>query len=152
MFSSTLKLVAGILIVSAFAWPDFAPAEPPPAADSPPVLSPNDVGSEEEVLVRIHGRKFLPPTARVHAGRKTKLVFKNEDAELHAFVPGTLFNGISLSVEGNGAPEFGEEGVRKVIVPGDGVAELRFTLRQPGRYPYICDMPGHEMRAMIVVE
>jgi uncharacterized cupredoxin-like copper-binding protein len=110
------------------------------------------VGSEEEVLVRIHGRKFLPPTARVHAGRKTKLVFKNEDAELHAFVPGTLFNGISLSVEGNGAPEFSEEGFRKVIVPGDGVAELRFTLRQPGRYPYICDMPGHEMRAMIVVE
>jgi uncharacterized cupredoxin-like copper-binding protein len=89
---------------------------------------------------------------RVHAGRKTKLVFKNEDAELHVFVPGTLFHGVSLSVEGNGAPEFGEEGFRKVIIPGDGVAELRFILQQPGRYPYICDMPGHEMRATLVVE
>lgn len=152
MFSRTLQFVAGILIGAALAAPGFAPAGPPPATDPPPVLSPNDVGSEEEVRVRIHGRKFLPPTVLVHAGRKTRLVFKNEDAELHVFVPGTLFNGVSLSVEGNGAPEFGEEGFRKVIIPGDGVAELRFTLDRPGRYPYICDMPGHEMRGTLVVE
>jgi len=146
------RRIAGLLIVTALTWPGFAPAEQPPAADSPPALSPDEIGSEEAVLVRIHARKFLPPTVRVHAGRKTRLVFRNEDAELHVFVPGTLFNGVSVSVEGNGAPEFGEEGFRKVIIPGDGVAELRFTLERPGRYPFICDMPGHEMRAMIVVE
>jgi uncharacterized cupredoxin-like copper-binding protein len=39
-----------------------------------------------------------------------------------------------------------------VIIPGDGVAELRFILEQPGRYPFICDMPGHEMRGTLVVE
>ena len=144
-------LIAGLLIITALAWPGQAPAEPP-AADSPPVLSPNDLGSEEEVLVRMHGRKFIPSTVRVHAGRKTRLVFRNEDAELHAFVPGALFDGISVSVEGNGAPEFGEQGFRKVIVPGDGVAELHFALPQPGSFPFICDMPGHEMRATIVVE
>ena len=145
-------LIAGVLISAAFMWEGHVSAEPPTAADAPPALSPNDIGSEEEVLVRMHGRKFMPSTVGVHAGRKTKLVFQNQDAELHAFVPGTLFNGISLSVDGNGAPEFGEQGFRKVIIPGDGVAELRFILEQPGRYPFICDMPGHEMRGTIVVE
>ncbi|MGH7260888.1 MAG: cupredoxin domain-containing protein [Nitrospiraceae bacterium] len=145
-------LIAGVLISAALVWEGRVSAEPPTAADSPPALSPNDLVPEEEVLVRMHGRKFMPSTVRVHTGRKTKLVFKNQDAELHVFVPGTLFNGISLSVEGNGAPEFGEQGFRKVIIPGDGVAELRFILEQPGRYPFICDMPGHEMRGTIVVE
>jgi plastocyanin len=144
------KLLAVVTIVTAFAWPGYAPAEPP--SDPPPVLSPNDIATEEEVIVRIQGRKFLPPTVRVRAGKHTRLVFRNQDAELHAFVPGALFNGVSLNVGGNGAPEFGEQGFRKVIIPGDGTAELRFVLGQPGSYPYICDMPGHEMRATIVVE
>jgi len=143
-------IIVGILIAVALAWQGRAPAEAP--SGSPDILSPDDIASEEEVLVRIHGRKFIPSTARVHAGRHTKLVFRNEDAELHAFVPGALFNGINLNVGGNGAPEFGEQGFRKVIIPGEGVAELRFVLSTPGHYPYICDMPGHEMRATIVVE
>ena len=145
-------LIIGFLLWAGLAWAPHVSAEPPLVADSPPVLSLDDLVSEEEVLVRIRDRKFLPATVRVHAGRHTKLVLQNQDAELHAFVPGTLFNGIGLSVDGNGAPEFGEQGFRKVIIPGDGVAELRFILEQPGRYPYICDMPGHEMRATIVVE
>ena len=145
-------VIAGFLLCAALLWASRGSAEPPAAADSPPAPPLNDLVPDEEVLVRIHGRKFLPATVRVHAGKKTKLVFQNQDAELHAFVPGNLFNDVSVSVEGNGAPEFGEQGFRKVIIPGDGVAELRFVLRQPGRYPFICDMPGHEMRATIVVE
>jgi len=145
-------LIAGLLLLAVFVGEQRAPAEPPPSPDSSPSLSPNDLVLEEEVLVRIRDRKFMPATVRVHAGRKTKLVFHNQDAELHVFAPGNLFDGISVSVEGNGAPEFGEQGFRKIIIPGDGVAELRFALQQPGRYPFICDMPGHEMRATIVVE
>lgn len=145
-------LIAGFLFFNVLAWEGRVSAEPPLPADSPPILLPNDVAPEEEVFVRLRDRKFIPSTVRVHAGRKTKLVFQNQDAELHAFVPGTLFNGISLSVEGNGAPEFGEQGFRKVIIPGQGLVELRFVLEQPGRYPFICDMPGHEMRATLVVE
>jgi plastocyanin len=145
-------LITGLLLLAILARAPHAAAEPPSAADSPPILSPNDVGTEEEVVVRIRGRKFIPPTVRLHAERKTRLVFKNEDAELHAFVPGNLFNGVNLNVGGNGAPEFGDQGFRKVIIPGEGLAELRFVLRESGRYPFICDMPGHEMRGTIVVE
>jgi uncharacterized cupredoxin-like copper-binding protein len=89
---------------------------------------------------------------QLHAGRKTRLVLQNEDAELHAFVPGDLFSGVNMNVGGNGAPEFNERGFRKVIIPGQGAAELRFVLRQTGQYPYICDMPGHVMNGTIVVE
>lgn len=145
-------LITGLLVLAAPVWDGRAGAEPSTPDDSPPAVSSNDLDIEEEVLVRIRDRKFMPAAVRVHAGRKTKLVFHNQDAELHAFVPGTLFNGISLNVGGNGAPEFGEQGFRKVIIPGEGVVELRFVLPQPGRYPFICDMPGHEMRATIVVE
>jgi len=145
-------LITGFLLCAGLAWAPQASAETPLPADSPPVLLPNDEAPEEEVVVRMRGRKFIPPTVRIHANQKTKLVLQNQDVELHAFVPGTLFDGVSLNVAGNGAPEFGELGFRKVIVPGEGVAELRFILRQPGRYPFICDMPGHEMRATIVVE
>lgn len=145
-------LIAGFLFFTILAWDGRVSAEPSMQADLSPALSANDRGLEEEVLVRIHGRAFMPATVLVHAGRKTKLVFKNQDAELHAFVPGTLFNGISLNIGGNGAPEFGDQGFRKVIIPGEGLVELRFVLEQPGRYPFICDMPGHEMRGTLVVE
>ena len=145
-------LIAGLLLLAVFAGEQRAPAESSPSSGSAPFLSPDDQILEEEVLVRIRDRKFMPGTVRVHAGRKTKLMFHNQDAELHVFAPGNLFDGISVSVEGNGAPEFSEQGFRKVIIPGDGVAELHFALQQPGRYPFICDMPGHEMRATILVE
>jgi plastocyanin len=134
--------LALVLLVVLMGCPPVS-AEPPVPAEAPPSLAPGDPTLEEEVLVRIRDRKFIPATVRVHAGRKTRLVFHNQD---------TLFDGISVSVEGNGAPEFGEQGFRKVIIPGDGVVELRFALQQPGRYPFICDMPGHEMRATILVE
>jgi hypothetical protein len=77
---------------------------------------------------------------------------KNQDSELHAFVPSDLFAGESLNVAGNGAPEFGPHGLKRVIIPSEGVVEIRFVPSRPGEYPYRCDMPGHEMSGVIVVE
>jgi len=120
----------------------------------PPVPSlPTSSGEQEEqILVQIRARQFIPATVTLHAGRKTKLVFENQDAELHAFVPVGLFIGVNLNISGNGAPEFGTEGFKRVIIPSAGRAEIRFVPEQPGTYPFFCDMPGHEMRATIVVE
>lgn len=108
--------------------------------------------SEDLVLVTMHARQFDPSVIVLHAGRKTHMVLRNEDAELHAFVPNGLFTGVSLNVGGNGAPEFGEGGFKKVIIPSGGRADIRFTPERPGDYPFLCDMPGHEMRGMIRVE
>jgi plastocyanin len=117
-----------------------------------PTLAPSNTDPEEYVLVKIHARSFEPTAVTLHAGRKTRLVFQNLDAELHAFVPIGLFDGIHLNVSGNGAPEFGADGFKRVIIPSEGQAEFRFIPEQTGMYPFFCDMPGHEMRATIVVE
>jgi uncharacterized cupredoxin-like copper-binding protein len=108
--------------------------------------------SEELVLVTIHARQFDPPVIILHTGRKTHLVLRNEDAELHAFVPNKLFLGVNLNVGGNGAPEFGESGFKKVIIPSGGRADIRFVPEHPGEYQFLCDMPGHEMQGTIRVE
>ncbi|MES4786212.1 MAG: hypothetical protein C4294_10725, partial [Nitrospiraceae bacterium] len=117
------------------------------AAPSAPTLAPSDTEPEEEVLVRIHARQFEPVPVVLHVGRKTKLIFHNQDVELHAFVPVGLFVGVSLNITGNGAPEFGEGGFKRVIIPSEGRAEIRFVPERTGVYPFFCDMPGHEMRA-----
>jgi uncharacterized cupredoxin-like copper-binding protein len=108
--------------------------------------------SEEVVLVTMHARQFDPPVVVLHTGRKTHLVLRNEDAELHAFVPREFFVGVSLNVGGNGAPEFNERGFKKVIIPSGGRADIRFVPEHAGEYQFLCDMPGHEMRGTIVVE
>lgn len=107
---------------------------------------------EEVILMTMHARQFDPPVIILHTGRKTHLVLRNEDAELHAFVPRELFVGVSLNVGGNGAPEFGESGFKKVIIPSGGRADIRFVPEHAGEYQFLCDMPGHEMRGRIRVE
>ncbi len=111
-----------------------------------------DPPAEETSLVVIQGRQFNPDHSVLHRGRRTTLLFKNEDAELHAVVPFGLFAGMNPSISGNSAVEFEGEGFKRVIIPPDGTAAFHFTPALPGEYRYVCDMPGHDMRAMIVVE
>ena len=106
----------------------------------------------EAITVEIHGRTFIPDRVVLHAGHKTLLRFRNHDTELHAVVAKELFLGVNLNVGGNGAPEFGPDGLTRVIIPPDGLAEIQFTPTGAGTFPYRCDMPGHDMRAVIVVE
>lgn len=134
-------------------WLALAPAGPGTAPGlQAATLSPADPTEDMVVTVTIKARSFEPATVRLKAGHKTRLVLRNQDAELHAFVPIGLFSGLNVNVSGNGAPEFGPEGFKRVIIPSEGLAELRFIPEQPGVYPFLCDMPGHEMRATIVVE
>jgi plastocyanin len=121
-------------------------------AAATPTLAPDATEPDEEILVKIRARQFDPSTVILHAGRKTRLIFHNQDVELHAFVPVGLFQGIHLNISGNGAPEFTEEGFKRVIIPSDGRAEFRFVPERSGSYPFFCDMPGHEMKANIVVQ
>ncbi len=111
-----------------------------------------DSGEEQPVTVEIRSRQFLPDRVMLQSGRKTALVFLNQDSELHAFVPVGLFAGVNVNIAGNGAPEFDAHGFKRVIIPPDGRAEIRFVPDRPGEYAFFCDMPGHEMRATIVVQ
>ena len=104
-----------------------------------------------EVIINIRSREFRPNTLAITVGQKTRLVLKNLDTELHAFVPVGLLADSHVTVSGNGAPQFAKEGFVRVLLPTRGQTEIVFTPARPGTYPYFCDLPGHVMRGTIVV-
>jgi uncharacterized cupredoxin-like copper-binding protein len=112
------------------------------AADAPP-------GAVEIVASK---RTFTPETITLRLGQPVTLIVRNEDEDLHAFVPLLLFQRTNVQVRGNGAPEFNETGFVRVLIPPHGRAELRFTPKTVGTFLYICDLPGHNMRAKIVIQ
>ncbi|HEV8243344.1 MAG TPA: cupredoxin domain-containing protein [Nitrospirales bacterium] len=97
-------------------------------------------------------RAFAPEVVTLRLDAPATLIIRNEDEDLHAFVPLLLFQRTNVQVAGNGAPEFNETGFVRVLVPPRGRAELRFTPRTAGTFFYFCDLPGHNMRALIVVK
>lgn len=112
------------------------------AADAPP-------GAVEIIASK---RAFAPETVMLRVGVPATLIIRNEDEDLHAFVPLLLFQRTNVQVRGNGAPEFNETGFARVLIPPHGKAELRFIPKTSGTFFYICDLPGHNMRAEIVVQ
>lgn len=97
-------------------------------------------------------RTFAPATVALRVGVPATLIIRNEDEDLHAFVPLLLFQRTNVQVRGNGAPEFNETGFARVLIPPHGEAELRFIPKTSGTFFYICDLPGHNMRAEIIVK
>jgi plastocyanin len=117
--------------------------------------APNGLPTEievETVSIEIRSRMFIPPHVRLHHDRKTVLRFRNHDTELHTVAAKEFFFGVDFDVGGNGAPEFGPDGLKRVIIPPEGLIEFRFTPARTGTFSYLCDMPGHDMKAVIVVE
>ena len=115
-------------------------------------LAASDSQRETEVLVQIQTREFRPDRITIRTGEKIRLIFRNEDAELHAFVPVGIFLKTTLNLTGNGAPQFGPDGLLRVLLPSNGQTEILFIAERPGQYPFFCDLPGHVMRGTIVVQ
>lgn len=104
------------------------------------------------VEIVVKARQFLPSEVVLSAGQEVTLVFENQDVELHAFVPQAFLENVPLHVDGNSAPQFGETGLVRVLIPSGGRAEIRFVPRAKGVYHYRCDLPGHQMMGKIVIE
>ncbi len=104
------------------------------------------------IAVQIRNRRFLPNVVHIRAGQQVRLVLTNQDAELHAFVPVDFLTRTHVQVGGNGAPQFGRDGFRRVLIPAQGRAELVFVSRKAGVFPFFCDLPGHLMNGTIVVD
>ena len=125
---------------------------PAPTWSSTPTSLPSQLATETEVTINIKFRQFSPNAISLTVGQKTRLVLKNLDTELHAFLPVGLLTGTHLNVSGNGAPQFSKEGLVRVLLPTSGQTEIVFTPSRPGTYPFFCDLPGHVMRGTIVVQ
>ena len=122
------------------------------SATAAPSLAPSDSHKAREVVVTIKTRQFDPPTVYFQSGEKTRLILRNQDVELHAFVPVSLLQNTTLHVSGSGAPQFGPQGLLRILLPSRGETEILFVPDRPGNYPFFCDLPGHIMRGMIVVQ
>lgn len=110
------------------------------------------VSKTQHIIVHIENRRFVPHLIRLRVGQHIRLVFKNDDVELHAFVPTDLLAKTNVQVAGNGAPQFDRQGFHRVLIPSQGQAELTFSPKHAGSFPFFCDLPGHIMNGTIVVE
>ena len=118
---------------------------------TPARLDPSPKLDVLEEIIHIRHRAFQPESLTIPVGKQTRLILKNLDTELHAFVPVGLLADSHVAVSGNGAPQFAKEGFVRVLLPTRGQTEIVFTPVRPGTYPYFCDLPGHVMRGTIVV-
>ena len=82
---------------------------------TPTIASPTEF-EMESVTIEIRSRMFIPQQIHLHHGRKTMLRFRNHDTELHTVAAKEIFLSDDLNLSGNGAPEFGPEGLKKVII------------------------------------
>ena len=114
-------------------------------------LAPASNVQETVVTISIKSREFSPNRVAVTMGQKTRLVLKNLDTELHAFLPVGLLTDMHLNISGNGAPQFAKDGLVRVLLPTRGQTDIVFIPSRPGTFPYFCDLPGHVMRGTIVV-
>lgn len=111
------------------------------------------LGQEDDIArtVHIQNRRFVPHLVNLRVGQRVRLILKNQDVELHAFVPVDLLVRTNVQVGGNGAPEFGTDGFRRVLIPSRGHVELVFVPKEEGTFAFFCDLPGHVMNGTIVV-
>ena len=70
-----------------------------------------------DVVIDVKTRKFQPDMISLRLGEKIRFILRNKDAELHAFVPIGIFLDTTLNVSGNGAPQFGKDGLLRVLLP-----------------------------------
>ena len=122
------------------------------ANDEQALIAPSTQIGIETIAIEIRSRMFVPQRVHAHHDRKTVLQFRNHDTELHTVAAKEIFLIADLNISGNGAQEFGPDGLKRVIVPSDGMIEFQFTPTHTGTFSYLCDMPGHDMKGMIVVE
>ena len=118
---------------------------------TPTSLAPAPDVQEAVVTISMKSREFSPNQVSLIMGQKTRLVLKNLDNELHAFLPVGMLTDTHLNISGNGAPQFVKNGLARVLLPTRGQTEIVFIPSRPGTYPFFCDLPGHVMRGTIVV-
>lgn len=112
------------------------------------------LGQEDDIVATVHiqRRRFVPHLVNLRVGQHVRLILKNQDVELHAFVPADLLARTNVQVSGNGAPQFDRDGFRRVLIPSQGQVELVFVPKAAGSFAFFCDLPGHVMNGTIVVD
>lgn len=117
-----------------------------PAASRPASPSRVEIWAEPGLRFTVAGR-FPPPALRVQVGREVRIVVVNRDAAQHDLWVVRVDDRFPYL-----SPAF--PGARTPLLDPGGRYELRFVPNAPGRYHYVCTVPGHDtaMRGELVVE
>ncbi len=93
------------------------------------------------------GGRFPPPPLRVRVGQEVRIVVVNRDTIQHDLWVVKADDRFPYLF-----PAF--PGARTPLLDPKGQYELRFVPNAPGRYLYVCTVPGHDasMRGELVVE
>lgn len=150
-----------------------APPAPMAAAAAPsarPVRWEEELCGGESRELRVEaapGLSFAPTEIRAKAGERLRLVFSNPDTMPHNWVLAEIGKAEEVATAAGKLAESPDAFARhyapetaailchsRVLLPGQSTTLWFQAPAKPGRYPYLCTIPGHAqiMRGTLVVE
>lgn len=145
-------------------------AAPSAAAATRPVRWEEELCGGESRELRIEaatGLSFAPTELRAKAGERLRLVFSNPDSMPHNWVLADLGKADAVALASGKLAESPDAFARhyapetddilchsRVLLPGQSTTLWFQAPAKPGRYTYLCTIPGHAqiMRGVLVVE
>ena len=100
----------------------------------------------DAVTIRFHYSHFEPGSVSVRAGTRVTITLRNDDPIDHEWIvgPSAIHD---IHRHGTEAVHAGRP--TEVSVPALSTRVTTITFDDPGRYAYICHLPGHEEYGMI---
>jgi uncharacterized cupredoxin-like copper-binding protein len=108
----------------------------------------NAQAAPERIVIRIHYSHFEPSAVRVPAGRPITFVLQNDDPIDHEWIVGD--EQVHERHRTGTEPHHGDRPTEISLAPLS-VQETTVTFDHPGRFLYICHLPGHETYGMVGV-
>lgn len=98
------------------------------------------------VEIVAHYSRFEPATVTVAAGRPVRFVLRNQDPIDHEWIVG---NEMVHELHRDGTePAHGDRPTEQSM-PALGFVRTTVTFDEPGRYRFVCHLPGHEAYGMV---
>ncbi len=96
-----------------------------------------------EIVARYSG--FEPPSVTVAAGQPVHFLLRNEDPIDHEWIVGD--EAVHQAHRDGTEPAHGERPTEQ-SVPALSLVRTTVTFDKPGRYRFVCHLPGHEAYGM----
>jgi uncharacterized cupredoxin-like copper-binding protein len=107
--------------------------------------APSAAASSQQVTIAFHYSKYGPNTVKVPAGAPITFTLKNEDPIGHEWIVGPpeihAIHRVGSEPEHEGRPT-------EVSIAPYQTKTTTVTFDKPGRYEFICHLPGHEEYGM----
>jgi uncharacterized cupredoxin-like copper-binding protein len=101
--------------------------------------------AEEPAVITFHFTRFVPDVVTGKAGVPLTITLRNDDPIEHEWIVGPP---LLHDRHRTGTEPYHDELPTEVTVPALSTRVTTVTFDQPGDYPFICHLPGHEAYGM----